>query len=107
VKTRVHLFGSGIFAVQLTMIVAALAVMALMPPRNGSILLVPLWPGAMQGMAAQAIQRGALLIDRGPFPNSLIVSGNRSQIAQGMLARGVLVIAAPGGGCNPDRSHVA
>lgn len=62
------------------------------------MLLVPVWPGAEQGMVARATSSGALLLSRGPLPHSMVVTGTRAQVA-GMFGKGVLVLAAPAAEC--------
>lgn len=84
---------------QLAIVSASLAAIALYPPANGTMTLVPVWPGAEHGLAARAIESGALLVDRGALPNSLVISGVRSAIAPAMLAHGVLVVSASAAGC--------
>jgi len=84
---------------QLLLVVSALAALALYPPASGRMILVPVWPGAAAHLAASVIDRGGLLVDGGPLPGSLVVSGERSVIAPFMLAHGVLVLAAPAAGC--------
>jgi hypothetical protein len=88
-----------LLVLQLGAAAVSLAAIALCPPARGRMILVPIWPGAEQGLAARAIDAGARLVDRGPLPDSLVISGPRSVIAPAMLARGVLVVAAPASGC--------
>ncbi|RYY47628.1 MAG: hypothetical protein EOP59_00785 [Sphingomonadales bacterium] len=87
---------------QLVAVVATGAALALSPPAQGRMLLVPLWPGAEQGMIARATRHNALLLGRGPLPRSFVVSGSRTSVSAGMLGRGVLVIAAPLAGCGAE-----
>ncbi|RYG22688.1 MAG: hypothetical protein EON93_24865 [Burkholderiales bacterium] len=81
------------------LVVIVLGMVGLYPPAQGKMLLVPIWPGAAQGMLARATQQGALLIGSGPLPNSFVVSGSRAAIAEAMLDHGVLLLAAPPTGC--------
>lgn len=84
---------------QMVTVVAILAAVALYPPAKGTMILVPIWPGADRGLAAHAIEAGAQLVDAGPLPHSLVVSGVRAMIAPVMLSRGVLIVTAPASGC--------
>jgi hypothetical protein len=84
---------------QLATVIASLAAIAVYPPSNGEMMLVPLWPGAERGLEARAIAAGGLLVDRGSLPHSLVISGTRAAIAPAMLASGVLILAAPASGC--------
>lgn len=62
------------------------------PPARGAILLLPL-PGAPSaGLAADAISRGGLILERGPVDGSILVYGERAALAGPMAARGVLAI---------------
>ncbi|MES2445426.1 MAG: hypothetical protein V4574_21580 [Pseudomonadota bacterium] len=88
-----------LLALQLAAVVASLAAIALYPPRSGRMILIPVWPGAERGLAARALESGALLVDRGPVPNSLVISGTRAAIAPALLSSGVLTLAAPAAGC--------
>lgn len=80
-------------------VVASLAAITLFPPSSGTMTLIPVWPGAGHALAARAIDAGAQLVDRGPLPGSLVISGARSAIAPVMLSGGVLVLSALGAGC--------
>lgn len=89
-------------ALQLAAIVASLAAIAFYPPAQGRMLLVPVWPGAEQGLAARAVRTGARLVARGPLANTLVVSGDRAALWPAMASAGVIAMAAPTGGCgNP------
>jgi hypothetical protein len=90
---------STLLVLQLLAASAILAAIAFFPPPRGTMILVPLWPGAEQGMTARAVDAGAVLVDRGPLPGSLVISGDRAAIAPGMLAHGVLILTGPKAGC--------
>lgn len=96
-------FSGSMLVAQLTGVAASLGAIALYPPSNGKMILVPIWPGAERGLAARAVDAGAQLVDGGPLPHSLVVSGERSAIAPAMLADGVLVITAPISGCGDKK----
>ena len=89
----------SLLGLQLATVGASLAAIAVYPPSNGKMMLVPLWPGAERGLEARTIAAGGLLVDRGYLPHSLVVSGTRAAIAPAMLSRGVLILAAPASGC--------
>lgn len=92
-------FSGTLLALQLAAVVASLAAIALYPPANGRMLLVPVWPGAEHGLAARAIRAGAQLVDRGPLAGTLVISGDRAAIWAAMASSGVVALAAPTGGC--------
>jgi len=98
-SNRIAAFGFPTLALQLVAIVATGTALALSPPAQGRMLLVPLWPGAEKGMIARVTQSDARLLGRGPLPRSFVVSGSHASVSAGMLGHGVLVIAAPLAGC--------
>jgi hypothetical protein len=104
---RLALFAFAPVLAQLGLVIAAMLVLLLWPPASGKMLLVPMLPGADAGLVGRAIDRGALLVDTGPLPGSLIVAGDRSHMASALLKHGVLVVAAPLGGCGPEGSASA
>jgi hypothetical protein len=89
---------------QVTLMAVTLLTLALFPPAQGKMILVPLRTGAEATMIAGAVDQGATLVGAGPLPHSFVVNGTRANIAPAMLARGILVLAAPPAGCgNPQR----
>lgn len=94
-----RILSAQILPLQLVLGVSAVVILALYPPAQGRMILVPVWPGASAHLAAHALDRGGVLVDGGPLPGSLVVSGDRSAIAPFMLAHGILVLAAPPSGC--------
>lgn len=97
---RTILSSSGtLLGLQLVAVAVSLGALAFYPPASGKMMLVPVLPGAGQGLAARAIDAGALLVERGPIPNSLVISGTRADFASAMLAQGVLIVTAPQTGC--------
>lgn len=84
---------------QLAAVIASLVAIAFYPPASGTMILIPLWPGAEQGLTARAVNAGARLVDRGPLPGSLVISGDSSTIASAMLPHGILIINGPRAGC--------
>ena len=83
----------GAAALQGLLALAAILVLALTPPPFGRFLLIPL--------NGDRISDGLLreqLLDRrapGPFLQSVIVDGQSSGVAQALLSRGILMLAAP------------
>lgn len=79
-------------------VLAAAAILAVLPllPRTGApMLVVPL--GSDRGAAAldRALAQGGRLLGTGPWRGTLVVRGTDARFARDMLARGVLVVAAP------------
>jgi hypothetical protein len=90
---------SRLVIAQVALVAATLLVLALLPPAQGKMILVPLRAGAEPAMLVAAIGTGAVLVGTGPLPHSFVVDGNRAALAPAMLAQGVLVFAAPPTAC--------
>lgn len=88
---------------QLLAVGVAFVSFALWPPADGSLLLVPL-DGSTQGEVTNiAMAGGAALLRRGGIPGSLVVSGNRSDIAGHLAGHRILILAGNGITCGPAR----
>ena len=93
---------STLTVVQIALVGISLLALGLLPPRDGPMALVALDGRSADRLAAPALARGAQLLGRGPLSNVLIVRGTRAALAGDMLARGVIVIAAPQSWCGPQ-----
>lgn len=89
-------------AVQIVMVGIGLLALGLMPPRDGPMALVALDGSSAERLVAPALASGAQLLGRGPLSNVLIVRGARAALVGDMLARGVIVVAAPESWCGPQ-----
>lgn len=67
--------------------------LALTPPPEGTLLLVPLVP--QRPAAIIAVERGALILAAGPTRGSLVVRGRLNALAWPMLSSGILTLGAP------------
>lgn len=86
---------------QAALVFAGLSTLAFAPPESGRMLLVPL--GSGDGAAVRlALDHGAALVGRGPWPGSIVVDARRADIVASAWTRRVLVVAAPPAGCGPD-----
>jgi hypothetical protein len=86
-------------ALQLSLILSGLALLALWPPASGRMLLVPVTTAAQHRLVTAAVEQGALLIAPGPIAGSMIVSGERSRLMARLAHLGILAMVAPNGGC--------
>jgi hypothetical protein len=86
---------------QIALVLGGLSVLAFRPPAQGRMLLIPI--GGDSGLASLVLARGALVIGRGPFAGSLVVEGDRARLTRGLLARGVVALAAPPIACGDIR----
>lgn len=97
----------GLPAAQAIGIAVALPLLALAPPAQGHMLLVPTSRDAAAHLTAIATTGGARLVSRGPLPASLIIDGNRADIDTKLRAAGVLILAAPGMACGESTEPTA
>ncbi|MEP9361180.1 hypothetical protein [Sphingomonas sp. KR3-1] len=79
---------------QLALVGLALVCAAFWPPSQGRMLLVPIGPGAAH-MLARAVDGGARLLGSGPFPGSVVVSGDHLALSAALGSEPVLILAAP------------
>lgn len=87
---------------QVAVAAGCLWLLALSPPADGAMLLLPLW-GADEGDAVTlAIAAGALPLARGPLPGSLVVTGRSSAFAGIAQGGTMIVLAAPRSLCGYD-----
>lgn len=99
VNRAVRLPSSALLAGQIAIAIVGVASLLLTPPASGAMLLVPLAPDSANGLAAAAIASGARPLAGGGAGGALIVRAERAAIVAPMVARGVLVLAAPETGC--------
>ena len=90
---------------QLGVVVASLLAISFAPGTNGPMALIALDGRDAGTLVNPAIARGARLLARGPRANILLVDARRDLIFWPMLARGVLVIAAPASWCGAERGR--
>jgi hypothetical protein len=80
-------------------LVLGIAALALLPPRNGVMLIAPLVPGDTAATLRMAVGAGAMLVGDGPYPGALVVRGSRAALAGPVAARGALLLAGRFSGC--------
>jgi len=76
---------------------------ALAPPAEGNILLIPVARQSEARIVALALERGASLVQRGPIKSSVIVYGKRDSLFVPLARAGVLMVAGGVVGCRPGR----
>jgi hypothetical protein len=76
---------------------------ALAPPAQGNILLIPVAGQSEAQIVALALTRGATLVQRGPFPASVIVYGRRDSLLGPLTRTGVLTLSGGAVGCRPGK----
>jgi len=89
--------------VQLFAAAAALATVALAPPAEGELLLVPLAGQSVDSLMVWATRAGARIIGRGPLPGSLAVEARTGTLTGVALRHATLVVAAPPAACGAGR----
>jgi hypothetical protein len=89
----------GLVFAQILGALGVFALIALAPPAQGTMLLIPM-TGLPQGeMTALALTHGASVVQRGPFRSSIIIYGERAQLFAPLARAGVLVVAGGAVGC--------
>jgi hypothetical protein len=83
-----------------TLFAAVLLVLALRPPAEGTLLIVPL-AAAPGVLASAALAADARLVGRGPG-RSLVVRGTRDRITARLRLGDALLLAAPSPLCGDD-----
>jgi hypothetical protein len=78
--------------------------LSLSPPDRGTMMLFPIGPTAPESSFTVALAAGALPMARGPWPGSLIVTGESAALRRASAGRAMIVIAAPSGACGQDRT---
>ncbi len=91
---------SPLIALQAAFVVVGLLALALVPPEEGTMLLIPLGVG-LGGAINLALAGDARLVGTGRLPGSVMIHGRRSSLSGAMLRAGVLMIAATPPLCGP------
>lgn len=77
---------------QVMLLGAAVLLLLLMPPARGPMLVLPI--GGHAGSPINtAIERGGLLLGRGPVDGSFVVVGDRAKMLPALVKLGALVVA--------------
>ncbi|MGN7161020.1 hypothetical protein [Sphingomonas sp. SAFR-052] len=80
-------------------VATAFVLFSLWPPATGRMLLVSLDGSSRNDVARVALAGGAALLRAGSLPGSMVVSGNRADIAVQRRGRAILILAAAGITC--------
>lgn len=86
-------------SLQAGLALAAIFLLALMPPAQGNILIVSLAGQGRGAIAHWAIDHDARLVGAGPLPNSLVVAGTRGLLVQAAIDHGALLLSGAWTGC--------
>jgi hypothetical protein len=84
---------------QAAFVLLAMAAAPFAPPAQGRILVVPMTGGGEAAAIRAARSADALVVGSGPLPHSTIVEGARGPVMAAALRAGMIVMAAPRGGC--------
>lgn len=84
---------------QVAIVLLALAAVQLAPPARGRMLLMPI-AGKQSDAVRAARAADALVLGRGPLPGSAIVEGARGPLLSAASRGGMVLLAAPRGGCS-------
>ena len=80
-------------------LVASVAVIAIAPPADGDILVIPVVPLGAEQSLVWALQSGALAMGRGALPGSVVVRGARTPLLWPALSHGALLLNTRIAGC--------
>jgi len=92
---------------QILGVLGVFALVALAPPAQGTMLLVPISGQSESRIVAIALAQGATLVARGPLPSSVIVYGKRASLLGPLSRAGVLTLSGGAAGCRPGEQAVA
>ena len=94
-KVRASRLGSGL---QL-LLLGSIALLGLVPPADGNILVVPLRSTHPESILLWALPAGALAMGAGALPGSYVVRGSRAALIWPAMAHGALLLSAQPTGC--------
>jgi hypothetical protein len=83
------------------------ALIALAPPAQGTMLLVPIAGQSESRVVTLALAQGATLVQRGPLPSSVIVYGKRGSLFGPLTRAGVITLSGGAVGCRPGKEAIA
>ena len=96
---------SSLVVAQILSALSVFALVALAPPAQGTMLLIPM-TGLPQGqVTALALAHGATVVQRGPLASSLIVYGERDRLAWPLARMGVLTLSGGATGCGRNSGN--
>jgi len=93
--------------VQILGALCVFGLVALAPPAQGTMLLIPIAGQSEGQMMALALSRGATVVQRGPLPASVIVYGTRQSLLAPLTRAGVLTLAGGAVGCRTGKGAIA
>lgn len=85
--------------IQIAVLIAGAALLAMLPPARGVMLLVPVLSSDIAVPIRTAVAHGAAIIATGPVPGSILVYGDRARLAALWRSHRILLLAAPAAGC--------
>jgi hypothetical protein len=89
--------------IQLAAAGTALSAIALAPPAEGQMLLVPLAGQDADSVAVWATAAGARIVGHGPLPGSLAVEARSGALVGPALRHATMITAAPPTACGARR----
>lgn len=81
------------------LLVAIASVLAVMPPDNGTMLVVPLLPVDAATTLGWVLPTRAALIAPGPYAGSFVVSGSRAALLKPAFLHATFLLTARFSGC--------
>ena len=84
---------------QLSLVSAGIALVALMPPAQGNMVAIPLFSESRSAGMAALISAGARIERAGPIAGSLVLAADRDAILPEALKHGILLLPTSIAGC--------
>lgn len=97
----------GLIGAQIAGTLIMFVCIALAPPAEGNMLLVPASNRSEGEIAMLATTHGAVLVQRGPLRSSIIVYGKRASLFGPLARAGVLTVAGGAVGCRAGERRQA
>jgi len=106
-SARPSAFRRSLVVGQILAALGIFALIALAPPAQGTMLLVPISGQSESRIVAIALAQGATLVERGPLPSSVIVYGERASLLGPLSRAGVLTLSGGAVGCRSGKQAAA
>ena len=92
----------ALIAAQIGSVLLVFLCIALAPPAEGNMLLIPIARLSEARVIGLAAAEGATVVQRGPLSSSVIVYGKRDRLFAPLARAGVLMVAGGAVGCRAE-----
>jgi len=84
---------------QAALVVATLAMSVMVPPPRGAMLVMPIGSASLAATVNWATGRGAMVMNAGRVPGSVVIFGERAALAWPAIRDGYVLIGVPASWC--------